>query len=183
MQKPDFLTCWIIHQSEFYIFLSVNVPISYVYSLLLPFFFSLFGFHLYVSAPASAPPHTDKHTPSSITISSCPLFSPSISARHTLPSVTSGEQPLCCTPDWRQAPLHLAESGTHLTEIFVKQQITWLRLLQRAAVAVWRIRNIPPASPSGAEEPRWSYVVEKMMKCCRFLPSTLQNNGSFTFAD
>lgn len=43
----------------------------------------------------------------------------------------------------KQASAHLAESGTHLTEIFVKQQITWLRLLQGAAVAVWRIRNIP----------------------------------------
>lgn len=55
---------------------------------------------------------------------------------------------------------HLAESGTYLTEIFVKQQITWLRLLRRAAVAVWRIGNIPSASP-----PELKSLGEAMGRC------------------
>lgn len=111
--------------------------------LLLPFFQYLDFVYMYLH------PHLSLNLtllPSSITISSCPLFSRPISTRLTLSCVTSGEQPLHGTADWKQAPVHLPESGTHLTEIFVKKQITWLRLLLRAAAAVWGSRNIPPAS-------------------------------------
>lgn len=128
---------WISH-------LSVNIHFAHVRTLLCQYFSSsaFFFFTVWNSLMCIC----TRIRPASPSLPA-PLYSPSISIQLSPPSVTSGKQPVRCTADWKQALVHLAQSGTHLTEIFVKRQITWLRLLRRAAVAVWRIRNIPLASP------------------------------------